>query len=946
MGQLPHEYREKLNTPIERGILMKRLIVCIILIALLHVAAAPTYARPLSQTTGTTTLVSVSTGGGPATGISNYPDISADGRYVAFTSSSPVLVAGDTNGQGDCFVRDMQTGQTSRVSVSSAGAQGNGSSGSAVISADGRFVAFSSSATNLVTGDTNTQLDIFVHDRDTGQITRVSVSSAGAQSNGASNRPAISTDGRYITYYSTATNLVGDDTNGVVDVFVYDQQTGQTKRISVSSSGAQGNAGSTSADISGDGRYVVFASRATNLAPEGTNGYWAFYLHDQQTAQTTYIAQSNTPSSDAVARFASFSRDGNYIAFEANTFFSNEDTNFSDDIYRYNRLTGEIALVSIASNGETSFLGISLMPSISADGRYIAFYSDSSDLISGDTNGTADIFLRDMQTGTTTRVSVTSAGVEANGASEYPAISADGHYVAFSSLAANLAPTDPDSWRQIYLHEIVQAPPPGGFSISGTVNVLGGKPLPGARISDGQGHTVISGMDGSFIITGLENGNYLVTVEKRGYTFPSSSLPVTVSGSDVSGAAFTADLPQWTLIYVLNGDNDLDADYQKTFNHIEAGTGNPGVNVVVLWDRLGTGDSAYYWMKPDANLATMATYTVGEDIWPQNELNMGDPTVLSSFTAWAMDSFPASQYTLVLDDHGDGLGGALLDETSSGDLLTLKEIQTAILQPISTRQKLNVLVTNTCLMGMVEDGYQFRDLADYYVASEDRQKTFTTGYTNTLNVITQSDVPLAVAQAFANGYANEIITLGQSYTMSVADLSKVGALKTAIESLAGELDAEVANYSIQLWAIRNFSVKSFKGDYIDLYDFARLVKASFIDPEIQSAADGVMAAVQDNYIVHNSSSFDTAHGVSIFFPGMKSSYYDDRYDFSVGTDWAVTEGPDIQASIRAAAIPQVWGNMLAVVLFQVDPNGADNPTPPLPLSKLEEYQVFLPLLKR
>ena len=215
------------------------------------------------------------------------------------------------------------------------------------------------------------------------------------------------------------------------------------------------------------------------------------------------------------------------------------------------------------------------------------------------------------------------------------------------------------------------------------------------------------------------------------------------------------------------------------------------------------------------------------------------------------------------------------------------------------------MVTNACLMGIVEDGYQFRDVASYYVASENKQHSFYTGYTNTLDAISRDASPLTVATAFADGYADEMMIRGWAYTMSVADLSKVDALKSAIETLAGALSSEIEDNAGPIFWIRNFEVRHFFPSiynptrfYIDLYDFARLVKERFSDPEIQAAADGVMAAIQDNYVVHNRSNFSNAYGVSIFFPDMKSSFYDDRYDFSVGTNWDRTEVPDIRASVQ------------------------------------------------
>jgi len=193
------------------------------------------YAFGEARAAGITTRVSVDSSGIQGDIYSFVPSISADGRYVAFESFATNLVAGDNNGYLDIFVRDRQTGQTTRVSVDNSGNQGNGHSSAPSISADGRNVAFQSDATNLVAGDTNGVYDIFVHDRQTGRTTRVSVNSSGIQGNAYSDQPSISADGRHVAFESLATNLAAGETNGATDVFVHDRQTGQTTRVSVGS---------------------------------------------------------------------------------------------------------------------------------------------------------------------------------------------------------------------------------------------------------------------------------------------------------------------------------------------------------------------------------------------------------------------------------------------------------------------------------------------------------------------------------------------------------------------------------------------------------------------------------------------------------------------------------------------------------------------------------------
>jgi Tol biopolymer transport system component len=173
--------------------------------------------------------------------------------------------------------------QTARVSVDSSGNQGNCWSSYPSISSDGRYVAFSSLASNLVAGDTNGAYDIFVHDRQTGVTTRVSVDSSGNEGNDISGAPSISSDGRYVAFESYASNLVADTDSGL-DIFVHDRQTGMTSRVSVNSSGNKGNGASIYPSMSSDGRYVAFESDASNLVACDTNGWPDIFVHDRQAA--------------------------------------------------------------------------------------------------------------------------------------------------------------------------------------------------------------------------------------------------------------------------------------------------------------------------------------------------------------------------------------------------------------------------------------------------------------------------------------------------------------------------------------------------------------------------------------------------------------------------------------------------------------------------------------
>jgi Tol biopolymer transport system component len=386
----------------------------------------------------------------------NYPSItpvlSADGRYVVFASDADNLVPGDTNGTQDIFLHDRETGTTSRVSVASDDTQANNPSVLPSISADGRYVAFASLADNLVSGDTNNSLDIFVRDRETGTTSRVSVASDGTEANSYSLSPVISADGNYVTFSSEANNLILGDFNRSSDIFVHDLATGTTTPISKALDGLPGNDGSSASSISADGRYISFSSYANNLVSGDANGHIDSFVYDRQTGITSLISVASDGSlgnGDSV--YASISPDGRYVAFSS--FADNlvsDDTNGSIDAFVHDRQTGITSRVSIATDG-TQANQSAFDPIISADGHYVVFSSQADNLVEGDTNNANDIFLRDLLTGTTSRISVTPNGSQANTYSYEASISGDGRFVAFRSLADNFVSGDTNGFEDIFV---------------------------------------------------------------------------------------------------------------------------------------------------------------------------------------------------------------------------------------------------------------------------------------------------------------------------------------------------------------------------------------------------------------------------------------------------------------------------------------------------------------
>ena len=288
-----------------------------------------------------------------------------------------------------------------RVSMTSNGLEASNSSFEASLSANGRWVAFESNADNLVPGDTNETTDVFVHDRDTRETTRVSVATNGSQANGRSAEGHISADGRLVVFRSAASNLVPGDTNNEIDIFVHDRGTGETTRVSVSSNGLQANDFNFAGRVSSSGRFVSFGSDASNLVPGDTNDACDSFVHDRLTSETTRVSVASDGSQANDVSFApgNVSADGRFVVFDSDA--SNlvpGDTNLATDIFVHDRLAGETTRVSVASDGSQGN-DFSLAGHISANGQIVVFTSAASNLVRGDTNGESDIFVHDRLTG-------------------------------------------------------------------------------------------------------------------------------------------------------------------------------------------------------------------------------------------------------------------------------------------------------------------------------------------------------------------------------------------------------------------------------------------------------------------------------------------------------------------------------------------------------------------
>ena len=392
------------------------LLVSLIALNLLTAQAAPT-ANGISR-------VSNNTSGMISNGRAYQPDMSPNGQYIVYESEATDLISGDTNGEGDVFLYNIQSGSISRISEPFAVGEPNGWSRQPSVSETGNYIAFTSDADNLVTGDTNGFSDVFVFSQTSQQLRRVSIASDDSQADLFSDNPAISSSGRFIAFMSFATNLVNPppSTFSQFQVYLHDRnpdedfpwdEPGQilTIPVSINSNGdlANGLAGFRGRlAVSDDGMTIAFVSSATNLVANDTNGVDDVFIHRRDP-------------------------DNNNIPDEPGLI--------------------ETIRVSVSSLGEQGDLD-SYDVQMSADGDLIVFNSEATNLVPGDTNGRSDVFVHNRPFGTTTRVSVSSSGVENPGGGQVPDISANGRYITFHANDSTLVnPTCLAMLDCVYRHD-------------------------------------------------------------------------------------------------------------------------------------------------------------------------------------------------------------------------------------------------------------------------------------------------------------------------------------------------------------------------------------------------------------------------------------------------------------------------------------------------------------
>lgn len=401
-------------------------------------------------------------GGSSYSGSLTRNAVSDGGGMAVFSSTQTDLVSGDSNAAADIFLKNLTDGSIKRISVDATGAEGNALSHEATISKNGDYVVFHTDATNL-DGTTSTAGQVYFYDVAGDSLSKISVNSAGVEANAYSNGLAISDDGRYIAFYSSATNLVDsdsdtvydDDTNGLDDVFLYDRTLSKTTRISTDSSGVQSTGGASNGAVamSGDGVYVAFSSAATNLVGSDTNSQGDIFIKNtsDQSISRISVQTGGAEASGGGSLNPDITSDGRYVVFESSaTDMVSGDTNSLSDIFRHDTTTNTTVRVSTDISASEASGGGSYSPTISDDGDYVAFYSSATNLVNGVTSGT-HVYVKQISTGYI-RIVDKPVGLETgDGSSTYAKISGDGQTIVFDSSSTNLVPADANAQGDVFM---------------------------------------------------------------------------------------------------------------------------------------------------------------------------------------------------------------------------------------------------------------------------------------------------------------------------------------------------------------------------------------------------------------------------------------------------------------------------------------------------------------
>ncbi|WP_148615361.1 TolB family protein [Nocardioides rubriscoriae] len=383
------------------------------------------------------------------------PALSSDGDWVAWTSPSEPIANVDTNGTTDVYLTDRRTGATTLVSRSLTAAAGDQASGRGDVSEGGRYVVFQSTATDLVPGPAGSATQVYRFDRSTGAVVRVSATPAGAPGNGSSVDVAISDDGRWVVFTSAATDL-GGDSDADDDVYLWDASTRRSRLVSVTPGGLDGNGPSMLPAVSRDGRFVSFSSDASDLVSGDTNAQTDVFVRDVTGRKTVLV--SHAPGggpADGPSYTSSVSDDGTRVAFDSRaTDLTRGGAPTRYDVFLWTRGARAVRLLTprIGSGDDLD----AYEPSLSGDGRWVAFPSDSTRLVRGDTNGVTDVFVASTANGFLARVSVSATGREVHqgGGSNAAGVSRDGRRVVFASSSVDVVPGDTAGNTDVFVTDV------------------------------------------------------------------------------------------------------------------------------------------------------------------------------------------------------------------------------------------------------------------------------------------------------------------------------------------------------------------------------------------------------------------------------------------------------------------------------------------------------------
>jgi Tol biopolymer transport system component len=484
-----------------------------------------------------TARVSVSSDGEQANDSTGWTVCSGDGRFAVFASSASNLVPGDANGVKDVFIRDRFTGEVSLVSVSTAGLQGDGASDQPAVSADGRYVVFQSLATNLAPGGAAGLLDVFLRDRQLGTTELISASGDGSPSDGESGAADVSDDGRFVAFVSAASNLVAEDGDTLPDIFVRDRRLGVTTLESVTTDGTKAQGSCSSPTLSADGAVLAFASCASNLVggPPQPCLTANVFVRDRLEHTTTVISTGLDGQPSYGSSGPRLSADGRHVAFSS---IVAQDPRLpiassSGNVFLRDLELQVTQLVNVDSDGQ--WLDPYTDSAVSRDGRFVAF---------GKSTEIQPAYVRDMLEGTTQPVTVTLDGDPAvlGGFVSPHAISRDGRFVAFTSASSDLVSTDTNNVDDAFVYDTRPFFTDLGHGLAGSNGTptlaATGKPLAGDAVSWLLGDAKPSAP--SALIIGNTNAS---APFKGGTLVPLPQVLIPATTSAAGGAAFAATWP-------------------------------------------------------------------------------------------------------------------------------------------------------------------------------------------------------------------------------------------------------------------------------------------------------------------------------------------------------------------------------------------------------------------